>query len=130
LRRAERPIRVVADTPILPFMHAQRTAGVICAQAQHGIIVGIMDHHVAISWVNQWALCVLAEAAYAARELGRAEDAASFTAEHSGLKMALEEYIARTPEYFDWERTVNSVLWPSRVWEDDPEGATALRRSA
>jgi len=125
LRCAERPSRVVADTPILPFMHAQRTAGVICVQAQHGIIMGVMDHHVAISWVNQWALCGLAEAAYAARELGRAEDAAVFAAEHSGLKMALEEYIARTPEYFDWERTVNSVLWPSRVWEDDPERIVA-----
>lgn len=125
MRRADRPIRLVTDTPILPFMHAQRTAGVLCVPAQHGIIMGTMDHHVAISWVNQWALCGLAEAAYAAHELGRSEDHAAYQAEHDDLKARLEAFIGRTPQYFDWERTVNSVLWPTRVWEDVPERIAA-----
>ncbi len=133
MRRTDKPIQLVTDTPILPFMHAERTAGVICVpqpaptpsqgagQAGHGIILGTMDHHVAISWVNQWALCGLNEATYAACELGYDADAALYAAEARELRAALEAFIEQHPEYFDWERTVNSVLWPSRVWEDSPE---------
>jgi hypothetical protein len=121
MRRAERPIQIVTDAPMLPFMHAQRTAGVVCMPGQHGIIMGTMDHHVAVSWVNQWALCGLSEAAYAARELGYDDDAKSYEVEAQELRISLEAFIERTPEYFGWERTVNSVLWPSRVWEENPQ---------
>jgi hypothetical protein len=121
MRRAEKPIQVVTDTPVLPFMHYQRNAGVICVAARDGIIMGTMDHHVAISWVNHWALCGLREAVYAARELGLENDAAAYEMEASELQKALRAFVARTPAYFEWERTVNSLLWPTRAWEDRPQ---------
>jgi len=123
MRRTEEPIQIVTDTPVLPFMHAQRAAGVICIAAQDGIIMGTMDHGVTYSlgWVNHWALCGLREAAYAARELGFESDAESYEKEATELKAALDAFIDRHPEYFEYERTVNSLLWPSRVWENELE---------
>lgn len=120
MRRAERPIQLVADTPTLAFTHAERAAGVICVAAADGVIMGTMDHGVAYSvgWVNHWALCGLREAAYAARILGAATDAAAFEAEAAALWAALVAYADRTPEFFGWDRTVNSLLWPTRAWEE------------
>jgi hypothetical protein len=127
MRRATLPLQVVADTPILPFMHAQRAAGVICTAAQDGIIQGVMDHGITYSlgWINQWALCGLREAAYAAGQLGLEEQAARYSAEAGELQAALQAYSARTPAYFDWERTVNSLLWPTRAWADNLEQVEA-----
>ncbi|MCL6429843.1 MAG: hypothetical protein K6V36_03150, partial [Anaerolineae bacterium] len=123
MRRAERPLRVTADTPVLPLMHAQRAGGIICLPAQHGLIMGTMDHGVSYSvgWVNQWALCGLLEAVYAAQELGLSSDAAAYEGEAMQLRAALEAYSAQHPEFFDLERTVSSLLWPTRAWAHDPE---------
>jgi hypothetical protein len=123
MRRAERPLRVTADTAVLPFMHAQRAGGIICLPAQYGLIMGTMDHGVShsVGWVNQWALCGLLEAAYAARELGITSDATAYEGEASQLRVALETYSACHPEFFALERTVNSLLWPTRAWAHDPE---------
>jgi hypothetical protein len=121
MRRTKEPIQVFVDTPTLAFTHAERNAGVICLAGQDGLIMGTMDHHIAVSWVNHWAICGLREAAYAARKLGLESDAATYGTEASELKGALEAFIERTPTYFEWERTVNSLLWPCRVWEDDPQ---------
>lgn len=125
MRRADRPLSVVVDTPVLPFMHYQRNAGVICVPAQDGLIMGTMDHHVAISWVNHWAICGLNEAAYAAQELGHEEDAMTYAKEATELRTALCAFIERHPEYFEWERTVSSLLWPTRVWENGPQQVEA-----
>lgn len=121
MRRAKKPIQVVTDTPVLAFAHAERAAGVICVPARDGILMGSMDHHIAKSWVNQWALCGLHEAAYAAHELGIESDAEAYEIEEAALRDALEAFIERTPAYFEWERTVNSLLWPTRAWENAPQ---------
>ncbi len=121
MRRADRPLRVTVDTPVLSFTHAERAAGVICLAARDGLIMGAMDHGVAhaVGWVNQWALCGLRAAAAAAQVLGHAEDAADYDAEWTALWTALQAHAAATPAYFAQERTVNSVLWPTRAWEAD-----------
>jgi hypothetical protein len=123
MRRAQGPIQVVVDTPVLAFTHAERAAGVICIAARDGLIMGTMDHGVtyALGWVSHWALCGLHEAAYAAHELGLESDATAYEAEATELEAALKAFIERTPEYFDWERTVNSLLWPTRAWEKEPQ---------
>jgi hypothetical protein len=123
MRRAEKPLQVTVDTPVLASTHAERGTGVICLAAQESIIMGAMDHGVSYStgWVNQWALCGLREAAYAARELGFVDDADRYEKEAIDLKAALRRFIARTPEYFEHERTVTNLLWPTRAWEDAPE---------
>lgn len=121
MRRATKPIRLVTDTPVLPFMHYQRNAGVICAPAAEGLIMGMMDHHVAISWVNHWAICGLREASYAARQLGQISDAERYQAEAESLFQALTTYQSVHPEFYTWERTTTSLLWPTRVWEATPD---------
>lgn len=123
MRRAQNPIQVVVDTPVLAFTHAERAAGIICTKAQDGIIYGAMDHGIrhALGWVNHWALCGLREAAYASRELGYEEDAGRYEEEAGDLAVALKSFIESTPEFFDWERSVNSVLWPTRSWESAPD---------
>jgi hypothetical protein len=123
MRRAERPIQVFVDTPVFAFTQAERASGVICLAARAGIIRGTMDHGVAYSvgWINQWALRGLGDAAFAARELGHAADAEAYEGEYKALYVALRAFAERTPEYFSYERTVNSLLWPTRAWEQDPQ---------
>ena len=123
MRRTSEPILVVPDTPILPFMHAQRNTGVICLAAKDGLIQGSMDHGVehSLGFVNHWAVCGLREAAYAAHELSHAEDAVRFEQEACDLRAALKTFMQGTPSFFEHERTANSLLWPTRAWEDSPE---------
>lgn len=78
-----------------------------------------MDHGVAYSlgWVNHWAICGLREAAFAARVLGKDADALAYRTEADDLQAALMHFAERTPDFFEYERTVNSLLWPTRAWE-------------
>ena len=119
MRSAERPIQVFTDTPTLAFTHGERAAGVICLPAADGIIQGTMDHGVAYSlgWVNHWAICGLREAAFAAGVLDKDADARGYCAEADDLQAALLRFAERTPAFFEYERTVNSLLWPTRAWE-------------
>jgi len=123
LRRTTEPIRVQTDTPVLAYTHAERASGMICLAAKDGLIQGSMDHGIthALGWVNHWALCGLREAAYAAQELGYPSDAADYQAEEAELRTALSAFMRRDPSFFEHERTVNSLLWPTRAWEDQPE---------
>jgi hypothetical protein len=120
MRRAKEPIQIVTDTPTLAFTHAERAAGVICAPARDGLIQGAMDHGISYSlgWVNHWALCGLREAAFAAQELGCADDAARYSQEADELARALRVFAQTTPDFFEHERTVNSLLWPTNAWVD------------
>jgi hypothetical protein len=75
-----------------------------------------------LGWVNHWALCGLREAAFAARELGRTDEARTLQAEADDLKRAIETLReSRSEEYYSWDRTANSLLWPTRAWEETPE---------
>lgn len=123
MRRTDRPIQLFVDTPVLPYTLAERNAGIICDAASEGIIRGSMDHRIdySIGWINHWAIAGLREAAYAARELGHIEDAIAYETEAQQLWDALDTYATRHSDFFDHQRTVNSLLWPCRVWEDAPE---------
>lgn len=127
MRRTDQPIQVFVDTPTLAFTHAERAAGVICVAARDGLIYGAMDHGIdyALGWVNQWALAGLREAAFAARELGKNSDGERYQQEADALQTALESYAQTHPDYFSHERTVNSLLWPTRAWESSPLLETA-----
>ncbi len=125
MRRADRPLQITVDTPTLSFTHAERAAGVICLAARDGVIMGAMDHGIAhaVGWVNHWALCGLRAAADAARALGHGEDAAAYDVERSALWAALQAYAEATPAFFAQERTVNSLLWPTLAWAENPDRA-------
>ncbi len=127
MRRTTTSIRVTVDTPVLAFTHAERAAGIICLAAEDGIIRGSMDHGVeyALGWVNHWALAGLREAAFAARELGAIDVAERYAQEAAALYDALMRYAANHPGFWAHERTVNSLLWPTRAWESAVERARA-----
>jgi hypothetical protein len=121
MRRATGPIRVVAETPVLAFTQAQRNTGIICTAARDGIIRGTMDHGIdySVGWVNHWAIGGLREAAYAAAELGHSEDAQTWLAEAGDLFSALKEFAGSHAAFFEYERTANSLVWPTQAWRDD-----------
>jgi hypothetical protein len=127
MRRAERPIQVTTDTPVLSLMQAHRALGVICLAASDGVIAGTMDHGTlgSLGWVNHWALAGLRSAAYAARELGRDEDARRWEDEAAELRAALGDLYLRNPQQLEMDRTLNSLYWPTRAWEDEPERVRA-----
>lgn len=76
-----------------------------------------MDHGVAYSvgWVNHWAICGLREAADAAEALGHMDDAQTWRAEAVDLQASLKSYAQNHPAFFGYERTTNSLLWPTQV---------------
>lgn len=119
MRRTTTPIQVTIDNPVLAFLQADRFLGLICMPASEGIIHGTMDHGIAYSvgFVNHWALNGLRSAAFAAAELGYLADEAAYQAEAVDLESNLVAYIQRHPDYFEFERTANSLLWPTHAWE-------------
>jgi hypothetical protein len=123
MRRAKAPIQILDHTPVFAWTQAERNSGVICLPARDGLIQGVMDHGVAhaLGWVNHWALCGLREAAFAARELGFPMDAAVYDTEADELQVAVETYAEQRPDFFDLERTMCSLLWPTRAWEETPQ---------
>jgi hypothetical protein len=118
MRQADHPLQVCADTPVLAFTHAQRAVGVICLAGHDGIIQGAMDHQVrhSLGWVNHWAICGLREAAYAAHELNRPKEVRACLNEADDLQRALVRHAAAHPDFFNYQRTANSLLWPTRAW--------------
>ena len=118
MRQASHPLQVCADTPVLASTHAERANGVICLAARDGIIQGAMDHGVSYSlgWVNHWAICGLREAAYAAHVLNRPREVRAYLNEADDLQQALVRYAQAHPKFFDYTRTANSLLWPTRAW--------------
>ncbi len=127
MRRADKPIQIFTDTPTLAFTHGERCSGVICLAGENGIIQGTMDHGVSYSlgWVNHWAICGLREAAFAAAELGHKEDALAYESEADDLQQALQRFSQKNRVFFEYERTVNSLLWPTRAWESSIKVAEA-----
>ncbi len=122
MRRTTQSIQVITDNPVLPFTQANRLLGLICQPASAGIIHGTMDSGIAYSvgFVNHWALNGLRCAAYAASELGFLADVAAYSAEAADLETCLVEFIQHHPDYFEHERTANSLLWPTHAWESNP----------
>lgn len=127
MRRTERPIQIIVDTPTLAYTHAERASGIICLAAADGLIRGSMDHGIdySVGWINQWAICGLREAAYAASELDERADAVKYQTEADELFDALRAFADRTPDYFAHDRTAISLLWPTRTWEGDPSVVAA-----
>lgn len=123
MRRTDKPIQVVTDNPVLSFFQADRFLGVICVPSTDGIIHGTMDGGISYSvgFVNHWALNGLRCASFAASELGFLADATAYKNEADELQACLEAYIQKTPSYFEYERTANSLLWPTHAWENKPD---------
>jgi hypothetical protein len=125
MRQADHPLQVCADTPVLALTHAQRASGVICLAARDRLIQGTMDGGVnySLGWVNQWAVCGLREAAFAAHELNHPREVRACLNEADDLQQALLRYTLANPSFFDTTRTVSSLVWPTRAWANNLDEA-------
>lgn len=93
----------------IPQMMLSPETDLMCLPAKDGLIVGRMDHHFPIFWINGFAYLGLRRAALCAMALGL--DGSRFEEEANHLKEAL---IRKAPELFGKdERDANSAFWPT-----------------
>ncbi|MBI2299873.1 MAG: hypothetical protein HYU66_13180 [Armatimonadetes bacterium] len=119
------PIRLPARN-VLPRTRLHPEQGLVCEVASHGLIVGRMDGHRPLFWVNAWALAGLRAAAQAARELDREADAEPWTAAADALAAALRSEVVRFGQN---ERDVSCAVWPTGAREaQDPATVDAFVR--
>ncbi len=81
----------------------------MCLPADDGLIVGRMDHHFPLLWINGFAYLGLTRAAFCAEALGL--DGTRFA---QAAEQLLKTLNRRTPELFGKDdRDPNSALWPT-----------------
>jgi hypothetical protein len=100
-----------------PEMMFAPQADLMCAPASDGLIVGRMDLHFPIIWINGWAHFALGRAAMCSTALGR--DNANTVKRQAELLRALDRY--KLAHFGENDRDLGSCLWPTG-WAkaDDP----------
>lgn len=104
------------DSPIMrtteirtPQMMLVPESDLMCLPADDGLIMGRMDNHFPLMWINAFAYFGLRRAALCAAALG--EDGSRFEREASAIQAAL---VRRAPELFGQnDRDPNSAFWPT-----------------
>lgn len=111
----DRPIYEAAIPPILPSMMEKTHSEVslVADPAQDGLIVGRMDHHRPLLFVNAVSYRGLLDAASLADRVDRPADARRWRAQAAQLQQAWEN--AFIPPESDNDRTYISSLWPTWV---------------
>ncbi len=118
-RHTEVPIRVPYEFVTQEWALSPVT-DLFCAPAHHGLIVGRMDHHYPLYWVNAFAYMGLKRAAECAAELN--EDGSLYAAEAEGLREALHRHVPHPKTGFGTnERDVVAAIWPCEWSSADDE---------
>jgi len=108
MRHTEDPIKVYTENAI-PQLMLEPDLDIMCMPAQDGFIIGRMDRHLPLVWVNSFAYFGLRRAALCARELGL--DNSVYEREAADLKDKLSK---RSRELFGQnDRDVNCAFWPT-----------------
>jgi hypothetical protein len=102
--------------PIVPIHRDRQDIPLVCRPAKDGLIVGNMDHHFPVLYINAFSHRGLTLAARLAGRLGQDEDARRWLGLAAGIREAWLRHFA-DPEYHN-ERTFMSALWPT--WIADP----------
>lgn len=132
-RKADLLVRALhTTTPIrVPYEFATHEWALLpvidlfCAPAQQGLIVGRMDHHFPLYWVNAFAYLGLKRAAECAAILG--QDGSTYAAEAQALRDALHRHIADPKTGFGKnERDVVAAIWPCEWSEPDDAAVRAV----
>ena len=116
MRRTEVPLHKFTEF-VIPKMMLSPETDVMCLAAQDGLIVGRMDHHLPLFWINGFAYLAMKRAALCARALSL--DDAPYEREAGEILAALRR---KVPEAFGKnDRDVNSAFWPADwATPDDP----------
>lgn len=114
---AREPMYRMFSGPVIPGLVGDPVASLVADPAREGLIIGRMDHHRPLLYVNAVSYMGLLEAAEFAERLGHMEEAARWRAAADNLRRAWQAAFG-TPEANN-ERTYISGLWPT--WIVEPE---------
>lgn len=107
------------EGPIVPKYKGNPNLSLVAEPARDGLIIGKMDHHRPVLFVNAVSYRGLVEAARLADRLQHVEEARRWSLSAEAIRKAWEAKFS--PPLSDNDRTFISALWPSWV-------ATAKRR--
>jgi hypothetical protein len=113
MRHTNAPIREPWFGPIVPAHRNDNDLDLVCDPARSGLIIGRMDFHQPVLFVNAVSFAGLREASGMAGRLGARADAARWQAEARDTQIAWEQAL-RSKESDD-ERVFASALWPSEI---------------
>lgn len=101
------------------FIRASMVCGLVCHPSKAGLIQGVMDHHIPIYWINNWAVMGLLLASKCAQALGKEDDSDNYARLAESLKKSLYEYYPKdfleTPE-LQGIYSFGSALWPTHAF--------------
>lgn len=123
---AKKPIRKPYVGPIVPKHRGKKDLDLVCDAARDGLIVGRMDWHQPLLYVNAVSYAGLRSAARLADRLGKRDEAERWRAAAAELQKAWHRALA-TKEANN-ERTAICGLWPSWVVGTHREAYAKLLR--
>ena len=111
---ATTPVKVFTEN-IIPYLVLEPNMDIPAIAAKDGLIVGRMDNHFPLIWVNLFSWMGLTRAADCARALGKIEAAKLYQARADTLNKAIK---SKYKELFGKnDRDINSAFWPTG-WGD------------
>jgi len=109
----DRPVHELVFGPIVPATLQDPDLSLVCDPAREGLIVGRMDGHRPLLFVNAVSYRGLLSAAELAERVDHPKDAARWKSSASAVKQAWEK--AFKPPESENDRTYISGLWPSWI---------------
>lgn len=123
MRQARGEVRHRFSGPVVPAYARRRDLDLVAEAARDGLIVGRMDWHRPLFYVNGVSVLGLREAARLAAGLGHEAPARAWSAAAAGLAEAWRDALRRhgpaSPEALN-PRTAIIGLWPAEVAEPEP----------
>jgi len=116
-------LRATVPNRIVPRYRRRRDITIVALPSRDSLVIGRMDHHYPLLYVNGVSYLGLRKAAELAGRVGQARRAAELTARAGALRRAwLRAFQGREMAN---ERTYSSALWPSEV-VDTADGPARL----
>ncbi|NEQ30842.1 MAG: hypothetical protein F6K04_07550 [Leptolyngbya sp. SIO4C5] len=120
---AQQPIRQPVTAPLVPEVRNDPNRTLVAEAAQNGLIVGRMDHHRPVLYVNAVSYAGLVRAADFAERIGQMELSRQWRSQAEALQTAWHS--AFHPPKSHNERTYISGLWPTEIAAQQPDAFRA-----
>ena len=114
-----RPIVKPVKKPIVPALAHRQDLGLVCEASRDGLIIGRMDNHQPLLFINAVSYRGLIDAADLASRLGQQELAQRWRVRAEGLRLAWTRAFA--PPESNNDRTYVNALWPTGVARSSKE---------
>lgn len=107
MRRTTEPVRKFTEF-VIPKCMLAPDSDLMCLPARDGLIVGRMDHHFPVYWINGFAYLAMKRAALCARALSL--DDSEYEKEADEIRKSMME--AAPDSFGENDRDTNSAFWP------------------